>query len=310
MDISILKEEEHPFLLRTIEYINGKTFLLKNSFREIEETDLNLELGETLCKNAFCLSEGKWNEYYKKIDGLILYTYEFIKLQGELNRTGRYLYSSFREVKENAYKNKYGLSGPQYIWGMYFSLFFWPSRNMIYNFFRKNLVPSGLSGGLVLEAPVGAGMFLGDFLKNNKKWKGVGVDISRNSADISKKYLKQNGVSGRSKIVLKDIFKFESKKLFNKIICGDFLEHVENPVGVLEKFRELLKDDGRVFVSVAVWAANIDHIYLYKSAEGVRAHIHKGGFRIVKESINNIIKGRKKNDKKTPINYCAILAKD
>lgn len=305
-----IDESKYPFLRKTIEYLNSKTVIFQKYLLEMEKSDFNFSLGENLCKKAFLMSGQNWDLYYDRVDSLIRFSYEYLFLQKNLEKSGRYLYSSYEEVEKNAYQNDASLTGPQYIWGMYFSLFFWPGRNKIYKFFHNDFVKNKAVAGMVLEAPIGAGTFMADFLTSNSGWTGVGVDISESSIEFTKNYLKLDNVLDRIKIVKENIYKFKYDGLFNKILCGDFLEHVEDPLGILEILYNLLEKDGQVFISVAVWAANIDHIYLYKSVREVRDHIYASNFRIDKELIHNVVENHKPEQEKTPIHYCAILSKN
>ncbi len=95
-------------------------------------------------------------------------------------------------------------------------------------------------------------------------------------------------------------------------MCGEFLEHLEDPVGALKKFNRLLKNDGRIFITVAVWAAHIDHIYLYNKAEDVRNHIREAGFSIDNELVQSVFEKDKEDPEKPkiPVSYAAILSKN
>ena len=94
-------------------------------------------------------------------------------------------------------------------------------------------------------------------------------------------------------------------------MCGEFLEHLEDPLGCLKKLNRLLKDDGKLFLTVAVYAAMIDHIYLYRSAQEVRNHIIEAGFKIEKELVQTVFDKDSSDPEKEniPISYAAILTK-
>ena len=93
------------------------------------------------------------------------------------------------------------------------------------------------------------------------------------------------------------------------ILCGEFLEHLEDPLGALKKLYSILDDDGELFLTVAVYAAMIDHIYLYKSVQEVRDQILDAGFGIKSELVQNVFQRGKSEGAETPINYSAILTK-
>ena len=78
----------------------------------------------------------------------------------------------------------------------------------------------------------------------------------------------------------------------------------------LKKLKSLLTKDGKLFVTAAVWAAHIDHIFLYKSAEEVRKHIKEAGLNIENELVQAVFEKDESNPEKEkiPVSYAAILS--
>jgi 2-polyprenyl-3-methyl-5-hydroxy-6-metoxy-1,4-benzoquinol methylase len=237
-------------------------------------------------------------------------SYNFLKLQVKLEKTGRYLYSSFKEVEEKAYSE---LDGPDYMWGLYFSQIFWNTHHRFTNFFLEDFANLKQNNGVFLEIPSGTGFFLCEFLLKNPEWYGTGIDIGESAVAFSKILLNANKIPKKSYTVLKeDFLKFPENEKFDRIICGEFLEHVEDPLGILKKLNRLLNNDGEVFLTTAVWTAHTDHIYLYKNAEEVRRQISESGFQIKKELVQSIFE-KDENDpekSKIPVSYAAILSKN
>ena len=62
---------------------------------------------------------------------------------------------------------------------------------------------------------------------------------------------------------------------------GEVLEHVENPLGMLEKINVLLKPTGKAFVTTVINAPAVDHIFLFENAEVVLDMVREAGFSIV-----------------------------
>jgi len=304
-------EKDYPLLSDTASYLEDKCYFFKGVLKQIREQDIDYKFGEEICNKALYLCHGERKEYYKKVDTLIEFSLEFLRLQIELEKTGEYKYSSFKEVEQGAYNDpKRKLTGPWYTWALYFSQFFWVTHNNVFNFFLNDFVKSAPSTGDVLEVPTGTGLFLNYFLLRKPSWKGTGVDLSDSSIDFTKNVLQAYKVPiNQVSIIKEDIYKYKPKEKFDRIMSGEFLEHLEDPLGVLKKLHQILKDNGKIFITVAVWAAMIDHIYLYKSAEEVREHIGQAGFRIEKELVQAVFKTAHPEQEKTPINYCAILTK-
>jgi 2-polyprenyl-3-methyl-5-hydroxy-6-metoxy-1,4-benzoquinol methylase len=102
----------------------------------------------------------------------------------------------------------------------------------------------------------------------------------------------------------------ESNEKYDRILCGEFLEHLEDPFSALKKLKSLLTNGGKLFITVAVWAAHIDHIFLYESSDQVREHIRKAGFKIEKELVQAVFEKDETDPEKEkiPVSYAAILS--
>ena len=286
--------------------------LLKNTL-EILETSIftktipsklhSAKHAEKICRLTFELVNKDMEEYNKAVHYFIDLSSEFVILQTELNKSDRYRYSTFKEVEKNILKNPEVMSR-RYLYGLLFSQAFWINHSKIYSFFLDKFCRSKQSGS-VLEVPVGTGIFISEFMNRNIKWEGTGYDISRYSVEFAKKLSKILS-GGQPAIEQKNIFDIESRK-YDKIICGELLEHVEDPASVLKKLRTLLKPDGEVFITAAVFAASIDHIYLYRNVNEVRKHISQAGFRIREELALAVSPGDKPEHGNVPVNYAAII---
>ncbi|MBI2653877.1 class I SAM-dependent methyltransferase [Candidatus Woesearchaeota archaeon] len=304
-------KEKYPLLVDTANYLEQNSFFFRTTLTKIKGSGLDYELAEKLCSD--CLNHVKQNRdgYFKCVHTLIDFSLEFLKLQMHLEKTGRYTYSTFKEIEENIYSNpNRKLKGPWYTWALYFSQIFWVSHWNVFRFFLSEFAKNNKEHGEVLEVPTGTGIYIAQFLANNPSWQGTGVDLGNTAIEFTKNVLAWNKIpSHRIALYKEDIYKFETDKRFDRIMCGEFLEHVEDPLGVLIKLHKLLKPDGKLFLTVAVYAEMIDHIYLYKSADEVRGHVKEAGFIPEKELVQAIFENKSPEDRDTPINYCAILKK-
>jgi 2-polyprenyl-3-methyl-5-hydroxy-6-metoxy-1,4-benzoquinol methylase len=237
---------------------------------------------------------------------------KFLRLQKNLEKTGKYLYSTFEEVEKNEYNtNNKDSDGPDYLWGLYFSEIFWKIHHNFFNFSLNDFMSGLPATGKVLEVPSGTGLFLCEFLINNPNWLGVGIDLADSSIKFSQKLLQINNIPNNSYKILKMNFhQLEPNEKYDRILCGEFLEHLEDPLAALKKLKSLLKDDGKLFITVAVWAAHVDHIFLYESSDQVREHIRKADLKIEKELVQAVFeKDEAEPEKeKIPVSYAAILS--
>lgn len=67
-------------------------------------------------------------------------------------------------------------------------------------------------------------------------------------------------------------------ELYDAIVLCEILEHLSDPVAMLDRARRSLRPGGRVFLTMAVNLAQEDHIYLYESPAACREQIRQAGF--------------------------------
>ncbi len=313
MDTQNSLEKKYPVFYKTCIHLQ-KSFFYKDIFNANEHIPVNYPLAEKICADVLLLSHNNWDDYVKKVDRLIDINMEFLKLQAHLERDGKYLYSSFEEVEREVFskKDENDESGVKYLWGLYFTQIFWVTHHRLFNFFINEFVGGCREGGACLEIPVGSGIFLAHFLIHKKNWRGVGIDLSNSAIDITKQLFATNNLNPRTTLLEEDILKYDDSTTYDRIICGELLEHVENPLLILKKLHSLLKKDGKLFLTTVAWAAGIDHIYLYRNADEIREHITLSGFTIEKEFIQNVFPKDKDRvgENNIALNYTAILTKE
>jgi 2-polyprenyl-3-methyl-5-hydroxy-6-metoxy-1,4-benzoquinol methylase len=66
---------------------------------------------------------------------------------------------------------------------------------------------------------------------------------------------------------------------------GEVLEHVEAPLAFLAKIRSLAAPGGFVFVTTAINAPAVDHIWLFRSPAEVTAMAAAAGLRVTAELV-------------------------
>ena len=90
---------------------------------------------------------------------------------------------------------------------------------------------------------------------------------------------------------------------------GEVLEHVDEPLKLLNKFEYLLSDAGQGFISTCVDCPTIDHVYHFKSIDQIRDMISDSKLSIYSEKILPVenLPMEEIIEKKITINYCAIV---
>ena len=193
-------------------------------------------------------------------------------------KTGEYTSKSFAEVNERVYNNPdvmeyymHGLLMSQFLWKQHYDILLW--FNLMIGMNSRNIKN-------YLEVGGGHGLYISEALKLIGEQANYDlVDISKSSLTIAEKMISNDVVS----LILTDVFKYFPLNKYDFITMGEVLEHVEEPIKLLQKLHTLLSDNGKLIITTPTNAPAIDHIYLFKGAEDIRCVISEAGFDIEEE---------------------------
>jgi len=280
-------EKKYPFFKKSKEYIDLN---FKKNYLEFSNVILKDYFGNDVEKKS------------KAIDSFIKYSNEFLFLQVKLKKTGRYLYQTFSEIEENVYQSK--LMDDYYLDGLLLSQFFWPNHYKILEHLQCHVANSSYSS--VLDAPCGSGLQAAVIASEIPGAKIDCVDLSPFSLNFTRRLIDGLGM-GHKSLTYKVQNIFDTTGKYDFICCGELLEHLESPTTLLATLKSLLNQDGRIYLTTAIYAAAIDHLYLFHSVKEVRDMI-KEFFYIESEIILPVsLKQFNEEIVDEPINYAAIL---
>lgn len=304
-------KEQYPYFYKASTMLEDSCFFFKTVLTDLKNIGLDYDYCEDICEKGFVLSDYSLDKFYQNLHSLVEFSLEFLRLQVRLVKTGKYLYSSFAEVERYVYNDpNRRLSGPWYMMALYFSQVFWVTHYKVNKFFLEHVCNGNKKDGLILEAPSGTGVFISNFLTRNPSWYGTALDLSDSAIEFTQRMIDTFEIDEQVGLCKHDFFKYNPSFKYDIVLCGEFLEHLERPEDALNKLYSFVKDDGCVFLTVAVYASMIDHIYLYRNVQELRQQIYDAGFEIDMELVQNVFKGSGPRDSNTPINYSAILVKD
>ncbi len=305
-------KENYPKLYFILEKVIGKfAFFESDVLRSYHEyNDEFLSFGEKV-SNLVMSIENSEERLENAIKGYIKFSFEYIKLQKDLNLSGRYLHSSFEDTRREVYHNSEVMEG-YYLSGLLLSSFLWYNHYKIFNFFQNNFIPRLDKCGSNLEIGTGHGLFTSLFLDRLHEWITEGIDISQYSLDYTKLNLDHFKIEkSKYHLDIGDIMQLNlGNEMFDSVVCGEVLEHIEDPIRALGEIHRVLKPNGKCFLTTAAFAASIDHIFMFESVDDIREVLTKSEFKIEAEEI--ICIGDKKYQEgmtKVPIDYAAIIIK-
>lgn len=218
------------------------------------------------------------------LHGYVRFATDSLRLQARFEKTGVYRSSSYAEAAVRVYHNEsYMMS--QYLPGLLLSHYLWPHHYRQLLFFDSAFVRHLRDAkiGRFSEVGIGTGLYSRRLLQAIPKIVGSGYDISASAQAFVGNHLSAFGLRRRYQVSLQNIVTKPPQEQVEALICVEVLEHLEDPVEFLRALRCMLKSGGRAFITAAVSADHADHIYLYRTAGEVEAHLVEAGF-VVEQS--------------------------
>ena len=214
-------------------------------------------------------------------DAFVQFTTDVNLAQARYEATGAYEHHSFEEVYRQHYNQDEAMQG--YLWGIYLTNFLWPHHLEICLFFRDRFLRGiGESAELVEIAPGHGGWGIWA-LSVLPKCTLRAYDVSRSSIQIAGSLATAAGISDRVDYEECDALDLVQRapESADAGICCFLLEHLENPEKLFRVIHHLLRPGGRAFLTGALTAAQIDHIYEFRKESELVLMAEEQGLRVV-----------------------------
>ena len=272
----------HTFLNKVLDYLNKNNsaqyqLLSKKLEQQSEKYFYDVEVMLTKL-NALLMSSGQTFEF-----GLNCYNKKLKDIFEEylwLLRNGTYRYSSFEEVNNRVYSNPDIME--YHTIGLLFLEIVNPENYAKLNFFREILNEHRNEIKDYFEIGGGHGLYTWEASKILNENTPINfLDISETSLEIASHFLNNLKIN----FIKSDILLYKTNDKFDFIVLGSVLEHVEKPLDLLIKIRDLLSQGGKFCLTVPVNDPAIDHIYLFKNIDEIKQLLHMSGFKILRELI-------------------------
>ena len=202
----------------------------------------------------------------------------------EFMRSGSYCCPDFATAQATVYQDRRRMTG--YMLGLAVSYFLWPHHFALLSYYKECL--AGLpTQPRCLEIGSGHGLFSATLLQQRTDWRALDiVDISPASLAMTQSILRQIVSEQRRddlSFIQADVTRQESPGGYDWVTMGEVLEHVEDPLRLLQGVRVRLAPGGRLFATTCANSPAVDHVYHFHSIEEIRQLCQRAGLRIVSE---------------------------
>lgn len=254
--------------------------------KEVRKTYANkTELFEELATPMLEWAKSSLGADYQKvlIDGYCHFVVDVNRSQARYEITGQYEFSSYEEVYKATYDSASFMN--LYHWGVYTTTFAWLHHLELYEFYRDNFLNALFISdkkGRLLDLGAGSGIWHFIFLRHLPGWLSTAVDISETSIEAASAMSEVITKSGSTEYVVGDALAYKGNEQFDAGISCFLLEHLENPEQLLKSLSNNLKTGAYAFVTAALTAAEVDHIFEFKRESEIILLAEQAGFRVIK----------------------------
>lgn len=263
--LSALKENAPAFSLKVAEV----AALDRASFEELAEPMLEWA--------AIALGEDVYLE--RLVSGYVAFVSEVNMAQFVYETAGHYENSSFAEVYDVAYGDPEFMA--DYHWGVYVTTFAWEHHLALYRFFRDSFLRTLDDGARIVDLGAGSGIYNLLAMHAHRRLSVTAVDISPTSVEESRRMAHKLGFADRVEHVCADATEWSAPTDCDGGISCFLLEHLERPELLLANLAKAVKPRGWAYVTTALSAAEVDHIYEFRRETEVLRLCEDAGFRVV-----------------------------
>jgi hypothetical protein len=175
-----------------------------------------------------------------------------------------------------------------YLEGLMLTHAYWPIHFDINLFFRTEFLPRVPDRGLGAEYGFGHGLYLLDILRSRPQTRARGYDISAYSRRYAARLLEVGGVTTERYCLghadVREAFACEPST-YTWTVFAEIIEHIPDPLFSLRELRRCMGPGAPLFATTVVNSNALDHLFLFRSVDEVRALFREAGFAVVAERV-------------------------
>ncbi|MCB9683053.1 MAG: methyltransferase domain-containing protein [Alphaproteobacteria bacterium] len=213
-------------------------------------------------------------------DAMVRFSNDVILAQARYEATGAYEHSSFDHCNDEVYGKREVMD--DYLWGVFLTNFCWAHHMEISAFYEDRFLARLPASPAMVEIAPGHGGWGVWAMHTRADASLQGFDISPSSIAIASSVAQAAGVSDRVTYTQRNALDLSAmpEGIADAVICSFLIEHLEQPDDLMAVIGRLLKPGGWAFVTGALTAAQVDHIYEFRRESELVLMAEKHGLRV------------------------------
>lgn len=248
-----------------------------------EARDLNPEAFHRIAGTylAWCVAARSEAGLAGAVDAFARFCSDVNLAQGRYEAAGRYENKSFEDCRRTVYDHSETMT--DYLWGVYLSNFLWVHHLDLMLFFEQRFLSRLKAGDRLVEIAPGHGGWGLWALHQTHGTTLAGFDVSATSLAIAGALAGAAGLAQRTQYAQADAMDLVTlpSQQADACICSFLVEHLERPSGLLHSMAHMLRPGGLAFFTGALTAAQVDHIYEFRSESELVLLAEQAGFRVL-----------------------------
>jgi 2-polyprenyl-3-methyl-5-hydroxy-6-metoxy-1,4-benzoquinol methylase len=216
----------------------------------------------------------------RMVDAFVRFTTGVNMAQARYERAGRYENKTFQDCLNSLYNEQESMD--DYLLGVYLTNFLWAHHAEICFRYIDHFLKRIPEAKALVEIAPGHGGWGALALKHLPDARLLGYDISPSSIRLATELMNGAGYSDRARYELKDALDLDAvpAESADAVICNFLIEHLEQPQKLFAVIRHLLKPGGQAFLTGALTAAQVDHIYEFRRESELVRMAEDAGLRV------------------------------
>jgi SAM-dependent methyltransferase len=214
------------------------------------------------------------------VDAFVRFTTSVNMSQVRYERAGHYENKTFADCLAGLYNEKESMD--DYLLGVYLTNFLWAHHAEICFRYEDNFLRRLDGVETLVEIAPGHGGWGALALKHLPHARLLGYDISPSSIRLATELMRGAGFADRARYELKDALDLDAvpAESADAVVCNFLVEHLEQPEKLFAVIRHLLRPGSQAFVTGAITAAQVDHIYEFRYESELVHMAERAGLRV------------------------------